>query len=136
MEVINVSVYWNEDNYECGWAMPDVGCVVATHKTLEGVKVEFAEALCEHINCMLSDGEELPIWLVNRDYSIIYNLEVSAILRDAEQYTTMAAISRVSGINQKQLSHYANSVKKPRREQRERIIEALHTIGKTFLAIC
>lgn len=136
MEVINVNVYWNEDNFECGWAMPDVGCIVATHKTLDGVKAAFSEALSEHIACMVSEGEELPIWLINGDYSIVYDMEISAILRDAEQYTTMAAISRVSGINQKQLSHYANAVKKPRREQRQRIIDALHTIGKTFLAIC
>ncbi len=136
MKEIKVKVYWNEDNYECGWAMDGVGCVVATDKTLDGVKVAFAEALSGHLAGMLSDGEVLPMWLASEEYSIIYELEVSAILRNAEQYTTMAALSRVSGINQKQLSHYANSVKKPRREQRQRIIDALHTIGETFLAIC
>ena len=47
----------------------------------------------------------------------------------------MAAISRATGINQKQLTHYASSLKEPRPVQRERIISGLHRIGEAFLAI-
>ena len=40
------------------------------------------------------DGVTLPEWLVNKGYEISYPLTISAILRQLEQYTTMAAISR------------------------------------------
>lgn len=136
MESIIVKVYWNEQNFECVWACEDFGTVIVTHKTLDGLKLAFEDAVKMQIADMLSDGEDVPQWLCDGRYSIVYDLEVSAILRDAEQYTTMAAISKVSGINSKQLSHYANSVKRPRAEQRKRIIDALHSIGEKFMAIC
>lgn len=41
----------------------------------------------------------------------------------------------VFGINQRQLSHYVNSVKKPRPNQRQRIIDGIHKIGKELIAI-
>ena len=50
-------------------------------------------------------------------------------------YASIAAISRVSGINQHQLSHYANGLKKPRPEQRRRIVEGLHKIGRELMAV-
>lgn len=84
---------------------------------------------------MVTDGEELPAWLKSGEYEIDYTLAVSALLRQAEQFTTMAVISRFTGINQKLLSHYANSVKIPREAQRERIINGLHAIGQQFLAV-
>lgn len=84
---------------------------------------------------MVADGDELPRWLVSGDYEIEYVLAVSALLRQAEQFTTLAVISRFTGINQKQLSHYANSVKKPREAQRIRIINGLHALGQQFLAV-
>lgn len=136
MERIEVKVYWNDKNFECGWSDTELGVVIVTGATLEGVKAEFAAALEEHIEDMCAEGEPVAQWLIDKDYEIVYDLEVSAILRNAEQYTTMAAISRVSGINQKLLSHYASSVKRPRPAQRKRIVDALHTIGNTFLAIC
>ena len=50
-------------------------------------------------------------------------------------YTTMVAISRASGINQKQLSHYASGHKHPRPMQVERIKAGLHRIGSQLLAL-
>jgi hypothetical protein len=38
-------------------------------------------------------------------------------------------------INQHQLSHYANGIKKPRPEQRRRIVEGLHKIGRELIAV-
>jgi hypothetical protein len=50
-------------------------------------------------------------------------------------YASIAAISRVSGINQHQLSHYANGIKKPRPEQRRRIVKGLHKMGRELIAV-
>ena len=38
--------------------------------------------------------------------------------------------SRLTGINQKQLGHYMQGIRHPRKEQRARIIEGLHKLGK------
>lgn len=70
------------------------------------------------------------------DYYLAYGFEdVAAMLRACEPYVSLAAISRASGINQGQLSHYANGLKKPREGQRRRIVEGLHKIGSGLLAV-
>lgn len=136
MEAIIVEVGWSGNNYNGGWGLDGVGAVLATGKTLQEMKDDFESALQFHVEGMVEDGDELPAWFVKGDYKIEYNLNAAALIRSAEEYTTMAAISRASGINQKQLSHYANGTKTPRPAQRERIIEGLHKIGKACIAMC
>lgn len=135
MEKIKVEVNWCEKNFACVWGCPDFGSIIVTNKTLEGLKKEFQKSLQWQIEDMLADGDDVPQWLASGDFEIDYDLHISAILRNAEQFTTMAAISRASGINQRQLTHYASSLKEPRPAQRERIIAGLHRIGESFLAI-
>lgn len=135
MEKIKVEVNWCEKNFACVWGCPDFGSIIVTNKTLEGLKKEFQKSLQWQIEDMLADGDDVPQWLASGDFEIEYDLHISAILRNAEQFTTMAAISRASGINQRQLTHYASSLKEPRPAQRERIIDGLHRIGESFLAI-
>jgi hypothetical protein len=136
MYIINIEIHWSDKNFCCGWGYEGFGAIVVTNKTLEGVKSEFISALNQQIADMCAEGETVPEFLINGDYKVEFSLHTSAILRDAERFTTMAAISRITGINQKQLSHYASSVKEPRPAQRQRIIDGLHEIGKQFLAIC
>lgn len=135
MEKIKVEISWEDKNYCCGWGCKDFGTVICTNKTLDGLKEEFISAVKYQIDSMIEDGEDIPSWLAKGNYEFEFTLAVSALLRQAEQFTTLSVISRFTGINQKQLSHYANSVKKPREAQRERIITGLHAIGQQFLAV-
>lgn len=135
MERINAEIHWCDKNFSCVWGTPEFGSIIVTNKTLDGLKQDFISSLQAQINDMLADGEDVPEWLASGDYEVEFDLHISAILRNAEQFTTMAAISRASGINQKQLTHYASSLKEPRPAQRERIISGLHRIGEAFLAI-
>lgn len=132
---IVVEVHWSDKNYNCGWAYPGIGTVIVAEKSLESAKQAFKEALEFHIEGMLEDGDDVPLWLSKREYEIEYRLHISAILRSVESYTTMAALSRATGINQRQLSHYASSLREPRPEQRERIIAGLHKIGNALLSV-
>lgn len=84
---------------------------------------------------MIADGDDVPQWLREGDYELEYHLDASALLQMCSPYASIAAISRASGINQHQLSHYANGIKKPRPEQRRRIIEGIHKIGRKLIAI-
>ncbi len=133
METINAKIGFSGKNYSCGCGIADVGAVIATSKTLDGVKKEFESALDFHIEGMLLDGCDIPRWLKDKDYEIEYELNAGALIRQAEEFTTMAAISRATGINQKLLSHYANGTKEARPRQRERIVEGLHRIGRACM---
>lgn len=132
---IKVHVGWSGKNFCCGISEDVGGVVVVTAKTLSKVKEDFEESLRWHIEGCLADGEALPDYMANGNYEIEYELDTAALLRSAECFTTMAAISRATGINQKLLSHYANALKKPRPAQRQRIVEGLHAIGQQFLAV-
>lgn len=131
-----VTVSCTDRNFCCCWSDEDAGSVVVTNKNLEKLKEDFEESLKLHIEGCVEDGDNLPDYLVNGNYELEYVLDTAALLRDAETYTTMAAISRASGINQKLLSHYANGRKKPRPQQRDKIIDGLHTIGSQILHMC
>lgn len=133
--IINVEISWSEKNFCCGWGYEGVGAILCTNKTLSGIKQDFEESLRFHVESMVEDGDQVPEWLASGDYEILYTLSASALLRNAESFTTMAAISRATGINQKLLSHYANALKIPRPAQRQRIVDGLHMIGRQFLAV-
>lgn len=136
MEKLIIKVEWCNNNYSGSYASDEIGVVASVGDTLEEFKREFAEAIDFHIDCMLEDGDDMPEWARNKDYEIMYELQASATLRQAKQYTTMAAVSRVSGINQQQLEHYASLRKRPRQPQQEKIKQALRKISENILALC
>ena len=132
--IVNVS--WSDKNFCCAWNDEDAGTVIVTAKTLDKLKADFAESIKLHIAGCVADGDILPQYLVEGDYELEFVLNTAALLRDAETYTSMAALSRACGINQRQLSHYASGQKQPREAQRKRIINGLHLIGSRILALC
>lgn len=130
MEKITVNVAWCDKNFGGSFGDNVPGAAVFTARTFAELQKEAKDTLAFHINGMLEDGEDVPEWLKNGDYEFVYNYEdVAAMLHAYEPYVSLAAISRASGINQGLLSHYANGIKKPRPEQRRRIVDGLHKIG-------
>lgn len=135
MENIKIEIHWCDKNYACAYDYPDFGCVIVTDKTLEGVKKAFLESLQWHIESSIEDGDFVPEFFRSGEYTIDFELATSALLRSAEQFTTMAALSRVTGINQRLLSNYASDVKRPRESQRLKILSGLREIGNRMLAL-
>ena len=84
---------------------------------------------------MLADGDDVPQWLRDGDYEIEYHLDAAALLQMCSPYASIAAISRASGINQHLLSHYVHQRKSPRPQQRQRIVDGIHKIGRELLAV-
>lgn len=132
MKQIEVEVRWCDKNYCGGWGDPEIGAILSTGRTLDDFKKDFEDALIFHIEGMEEDGNA-PEW--QNDYQIIYRLHISAVLRQAEAFTTMSVVSRISGVNPTLIRQYASSRKEPRFQQRAKIIDALHTIGRTMLTL-
>lgn len=133
---IRVLVSWSGENFNGGVGDPVLGAILVTASSLEGFKREFEESLEFHIEGLRENGDSIPDYILSGNYRIVYDLETTALLKEAEKFTTLAAISRATGINQKQLSHYATGLKQPRPSSRERIIQGLHDIGRMALALC
>lgn len=136
MEKIRVDVAWCEKNFSAALGENVPGVVVFTAKTFEELKKEARASLEFHIEGMLEDGDEVPQWIIDGDYEFDYHfINTAALIRSCEPFTSIAAISRATGINQHQLSHYANGLKNPRPQQRQRIVEGIHKIGMELLSV-
>lgn len=136
MEKIKVDVQWCDKNFGAKLSDNVPGAVVLTAKSYEELLREVPETLRFHVEGMVQDGDEVPQWLRDGDYEFVYNLlDVATVLRAYEPYVSLAALSRASGINQHLLSHYANGMKQPRPQQRQRIVDGIHKIGRELLAV-
>ncbi|HLR38221.1 MAG TPA: hypothetical protein VK084_09250 [Chitinophagaceae bacterium] len=47
----------------------------------------------------------------------------------------MTALSRMTGINEKQIHHYASGIKKPRPQTIKKFETALHRLGEELLTV-
>jgi len=137
MEKIKVLVSWCEKNYA---AITDDydrlnGIIVATGTTFEKLQKEFESALRFHVEEGSKDGDSFPEWLLLGNYELEYELETSALLRRLDGIITRAAIARVTGINERQLGHYALGIRNPRPEKRAQIINGIHQISKELASV-
>ena len=131
MQTITVNIDW-EENYGA-YSEELAGCV-ATHKTLEGVKQAYLEALEFHMEGLRADGDAIPS-VLHRKYRLDFVLNVRALLHYFEGVLTRSALSRITGINERQLGHYITGHRKPRPDQRNKIVEGLHRIGKEINSV-
>ena len=137
METIKVNIEWIEKNFCAALSDNVPGSVVITAHDINELKKEISDTLRFHIDGMLQDGDFVPQWLVTGDYTFESNyVDVASLLHACEPYAKMAALSRVTGINQRLLSHYANGLRNPRPAQRQRIVDGVHEIGRELLSVC
>ena len=136
MEKIRVDVAWCEKNFSASLGENVPGAVAFAADSFSELQREAQESLEFHVEGMLADGDDVPQWLKDGDYTFEYRfLDATSLLRAYEPYISLVAISRASGINQHQLSHYANGIKRARPLQRERIVAGIHKIGKELMAL-
>lgn len=83
----------------------------------------------------MADGDDIPAYIQQGAYEIDYKMEVSALLHSLDGIVTRSAISRFTGINERQLGHYASGFRKPRPEQAKKIILGIHNIGNVLLVV-
>jgi predicted RNase H-like HicB family nuclease len=72
---------------------------------------------------------------LQEDFNLVYHFDVQSFMNYYKKIFTNAALERMTGINQKQLQHYATGLKKPRPAQVKKIETALHKLGKELLAV-
>ncbi|MDO4999596.1 MAG: type II toxin-antitoxin system HicB family antitoxin [Bacteroidales bacterium] len=121
-----------ETNYAA--YVEEIPGVAATGHTLAEVKAGLLDALDFLVESCIEDGDEIPAELQG-DYVIDFRMDVRSFLSVYSGIFTKSGLERLTGINQKQLWHYANGKSVPRRAQVLRIEEALHRLGEELLSI-
>jgi len=132
MEKVLVEINFTGNNY-CAHAPILQGCV-STGATLEEIKGNIKEAIEFHVESSLEDGDPIPD-VFKGEYALEFKLSTEAMLNAYSNVFTKAALSRITGINERQLWHYAAGVRRPRPTQSQRIVQGLHKLGHELLAV-
>jgi len=66
--------------------------------------------LRESMALYLKHNADVPAWLKNGSYKMRYKFEAESILNYCKGIFTNAALERITGINQKQIQHYASRI--------------------------
>lgn len=136
MQKIKVEVAWSNKNFAATLGGNVPGCLLVTAKTYKKLKKEVKETLEFHVQGMIDYGDVVPQWLADGDYEFKWcMMDTAALLQSLEGMTTIAAISRATGINERLLSHYANGIKRPSAKQQQRIIDGIHKIGQALVKL-
>jgi predicted RNase H-like HicB family nuclease len=104
MEKVIVEIEYSGNNYSAH-APILLGCV-STGDTLENTKKNIAEAIQFHVESSLEHNDPIPE-VFKGEYDIEFKLSTEALLNAYSNIFTKAALSRVTGINERQLWHYA-----------------------------
>jgi len=69
------------------------------------------------------------------DYEIVYKYDTKSLLQYYKGILTNSALERLTGINQRQMHHYAVGIRKPTKKTTEKIENALHDLGRGLLTL-
>lgn len=132
MGKIVVKIDWT-DNYAAAPLNEDIACV-STGRTLDEVRTNIIEALHFHVDGMIEDGDVIPAEFTG-EWEFEWIFSTRALLHYTEGLVSRTAISKATGINLQQLTHYASGYRHPRPDMQKRIVEGIHKIGKELLAV-
>ena len=133
MEQVIMKVARTETGYGCSCDMLP-GWVVTGSDNFEEFKAGVKESVDLFVKWAREDGDKYPA-VFDGEYEIIYKFDVAALLDYYRGIFSFSALQTITGINQKQLCHYASGISKPRPKQAEKIATGLHRLAKDLLTV-
>ena len=129
---LNATIECMENGYSA--YIENLDGVVATGSTVDEIKKNLISALDDYVETCKELNLKPPAELTG-NYQIDFSMDVKSLLALYDGIFTKSGLERLTGINQKQLWHYANGLSKPRRAQVLKIENALHRLGNELIAI-
>ena len=133
MEKIILNTGITETGYCCSCDLLP-GWVVSGSKNFEQFKKEVIDSIDFYIDCAKADGDKYPA-VFDVEYEIIYKFDVRSLLDYYRGIFSFSALQTITGINQKQLAHYASGVSKPRPKQVQKIADGLHALALELMSV-
>lgn len=106
--------------------------IFAAGDSVADVKKDVIEAIRIYKEIKPEGEWEEPI---KGGWPIEWRYDVQSLLSYYQGVFTNAALERLTGINQKQLWNYSKGVSKPRKQAKEKIEKALHSLGEELLQL-
>lgn len=95
---------------------------------------EIADNMKEAIGLYLEDNSN-PCEILRGEFELKFKIDASTFINYYSNIFTKAALSRITGINERQLWHYAAGVHKPRKKQLDKIQKGIQSLTKELSAI-
>ncbi|MDP1844021.1 MAG: hypothetical protein Q8K64_11410 [Sediminibacterium sp.] len=73
--------------------------------------------------------------ILRDNYTLAFKFDTQSLLNYYKGIFTNASFERITGIQQKQIQHYASGLKKPRLAQKKKIEASLHQLASELLAV-
>ena len=121
-----------KDGY--GVSFPDIENIFGFGENLKAAKADAYKVLEYYMDILNKNNETLPE-ILRGGYELDFEFDIESLLKHIEGIVTKTALAKASGINPVQLSHYSSGLKKPRKEQKEKIINGLHKLGQELLSV-
>lgn len=132
MATLKVIIERANNNYSA--YLDGIDGIVTTGSSVDEIKGKMYEAINAFVEECKEFGCEVPEELQG-EYELVFKMDVKSLLDFYSGIFTKAGLERITGINQKQLWHYASGGKNPRPEQVLRLETALHKLGQELLSI-
>jgi len=132
MKKVIVEIFFVNKNFSAH--VPLLPGCISVGDTPEEIKNNITEAIRFHLKGMKKDNDPIPT-AFKKEYQLVYKFDATSLLKYYKNVITGSALEKYTGINQKQLNHYANSYRKPRINQVKKIKEAFHKLGSELLEI-
>ena len=129
MKTIRIIIEKNEDGY-WGYAENESG-ITGGGETVQACQQDILD--CIDTLKRMTAKNRLKFLLSS--YQLVYRFEAESLLAYYKGIFTNSALERLTGINQKQLQHYATGYRKLRPNQRKKIQAALHQLGSELLSV-
>lgn len=113
----------------CSENCPDIWAAGDTVETCKADTVQAIELIKKNM-----PREDWPEPLKAGEYTITWRYDTESFLYYFGSFISLAGMERITGINQKQLWAYMHGRKKPRKAQKEKITNALHSFARDLAA--
>lgn len=99
---------------------------------------EIEKNMKEAVELYLDSCKEMniaPVEVLQGEFTLKFKLDAATFINYYSSIFTKAALSRITGINERQLWHYAAGVHKPRKQQLEKIQKGINALTEELAAI-
>lgn len=99
---------------------------------------EIEKNMKEAVELYLDSCKEMniaPVEVLQGEFTLKFKIDAATFINYYSNIFTKAALSRITGINERQLWHYAAGVHKPRKQQLEKIQKGINALTEELAAI-
>ena len=99
---------------------------------------EIEKNMKEAVELYLESCKEMnivPVEVLQGEFTLKFKIDAATFINYYSNIFTKAALSRITGINERQLWHYAAGVHKPRKQQLEKIQKGINALTEELAAI-